>query len=70
MKAKTLTLIFFIALFMGPGPGATLIDGSPEDPAIWLGIPALYLWALLCFGVMAACVITASLTLWKEEKSN
>ncbi|MEM6884246.1 MAG: hypothetical protein AAF571_04385 [Verrucomicrobiota bacterium] len=67
MKAKVLTTLFFLGLLMGPGPGAMLIDGSAENPAIWFGIPALYLWTLLWFGVMAGCVVTAALTLWNKE---
>lgn len=62
-----LTSLFLTALVMGPGPGAMLIDGSPEKPALWLGVPALYLWALLWFAVMAGCVVTAALTLWKKR---
>ena len=61
-----LTVVFLAALFFGPGPGAMLIDGSADQPAIWFGIPALYLWALLWFAVMSACVVTAALTLWKK----
>jgi len=67
VNAKTLTTVFLAALFMGPGPGSMLIDGSKEDPAIWLGVPALYLWTLLCFAVMAGCVVVAALTLWNTD---
>ncbi|MBB6431709.1 hypothetical protein [Algisphaera agarilytica] len=67
MKAKLLVTLFFVALIMGPGPGSMLIDGTSENPAAWLGVPALYLWTLLCFGVMAGCVVTAALTLWKTD---
>ena len=61
-----LTVVFLAALVLGPGPGAMLIDGTPEEPAIWFGVPALYLWALLWFAVMSACVVTAALTVWKK----
>lgn len=61
-----LTIVFLFALFMGPGPGAMLIDGTAEEPAIWFGVPALYVWALFWFAVMAACVVIAALTLWKK----
>lgn len=64
MKARFLTALFALALLMGPGPGAMLIDGSADAPAIWFGVPALYLWTLLWFAVMAGCVVTAALTLW------
>ena len=62
-----LATFFVLALLLGPGPGAMLIDGSPEEPAIWFGIPALYVWALLWFAVMASCVVTAALTVWKKS---
>lgn len=62
----TLTIIFLSALFLGPGPGSMFIDGSADEPAIWFGIPALYLWTLLWFVVMSACVVIAALTLWKK----
>ena len=62
----TLTIVFLSALLLGPGPGAMLIDGSAEEPAIWFGIPALYLWALLWFVVMSGCVVIAALTVWKK----
>lgn len=66
-KGKTLTAIFLLALVLGPGPGAALIDGSPENPNIWFGIPALYLWVVLWFLVMAGCIVTAALTVWKDS---
>lgn len=68
MNAKALAALFALALLMGPGPGAMLIDGTAEKPAIWFGVPALYLWTLLWFAVMAGCVVTAALTIWKENK--
>ena len=61
-----LTLVFLSALVLGPGPGAMLIDGSAGDPAVWFGIPALYLWALLWLVVLSGCVVTAALTIWKK----
>lgn len=70
MKAKALITLFIIALLMGAGPGATLIDGTVDDPAIWFGVPALYVWVLLWFAIMAGCVVTAALTLWKNESKN
>ncbi|MCH2065050.1 MAG: hypothetical protein MK194_15150 [Roseibacillus sp.] len=65
-KGPLLTVIFLVALVLGPGPGATLIDGTKEAPNIWFGIPALYLWVVFWFLVMAACIVTAALTVWKE----
>ena len=36
-KGQLLSSIFLVALVLGPGPGAALIDGTPEDPNIWFG---------------------------------
>ena len=65
-RGRLLSAIFLLALVMGPGPGATLIDGSPDEPAIWFGVPALYLWVVLWFLVMAGCIVFAAFTVWKE----
>ncbi len=62
-----LTALFLVALFMGPGPGARWIDGTPEDPAIWFGVPALYLWVVFWFLVMAGCIVTAARTVWTDR---
>lgn len=61
-----LTITFLSALVLGPGPGAMWIDGTAETPAIWFGVPALYLWSLFWFAVMSACVVIAALTVWKK----
>jgi hypothetical protein len=68
-----LTLVFILAMVMGPGPGVYLIDPGPghEGPApTLLGLPAIYAWAVLWFGVQAAVLVTAYFTLWSrnEEK--
>ena len=60
-------LTLLIALLMGPGPGATLIDGSAEAPNQLFGVPALYLWLVFWWLVMAGCVITAAQCLWRED---
>ena len=65
-RGRLLTVIFLVALVMGPGPGAELIDGPAENPNIWFGIPALYVWVVIWFLVMAACIISAALTVWKD----
>ena len=66
-KGHLLSAIFLLALVLGPLPGATPIDGTPEEPNIWFGVPALYLWVVLWFLVMAGCIITAALTVWKDS---
>lgn len=65
--AIILTVIFLVALVMGPGPGSLLIAPPGSDPRFWFGIPALYLWAVLWFFVEAAVIIIAARTLWRKE---
>ncbi len=65
--AIILTVIFMVALVMGPGPGSLLIAPPGSDPRFWFGIPALYLWAVLWFFVEAAVIIIAARTLWRKE---
>jgi len=67
-KGKLLSIIFLLSLVLGPGPGATLIDGTRENPSIWFGIPALYVWVVFWFLVMAGCIVTAALTIWSKDK--
>ena len=64
---KVLTVVFLVALMMGPGPGSTLVDGSAEEPNIMMGVPALYLWVVLWYAVMAGCVVVAATKLWRDE---
>ena len=66
-KGQLLSAIFLVALVLGPGPGAALIDGTPEKPNIWFGVPALYVWVVLWFLVMAGCIVIAALTVWKDN---
>ncbi len=66
-KGRILTALFLLALVLGPGPGAELIDGTAEHPNIWFGVPALYVWVVLWFLVMAGCIITAAFTVWKDS---
>jgi len=67
-KGPLLSIIFLLSLVLGPGPGATLIDGTRENPSIWFGIPALYVWVVFWFLVMAGCIVTAALTIWSKDK--
>ena len=65
-----LFLLFVLAMLMGPGPGLRLVN--PEPPAtgealLFLGLPVIYAWGLFWYGVQAAVVITASVTLWQAN---
>ena len=68
-----LALVFIFAMVMGPGPGVYLVNpgADHEGPApTLLGLPIVYAWAVLWFGVQAAVLVTAYFTLWSrsEEK--
>lgn len=68
-----LALVFFFAMVMGPGPGVYLVNpgADHEGPApTLLGLPIVYAWAVIWFGVQAAVLLTAYFTLWSrsEEK--
>ena len=61
--------IFSLALLMGPGPGNLLINPDPADPEarrFIFGMPIVYAWALLWFGVQASCVVIAYFFLWND----
>ena len=65
--------VFFFAMVMGPGPGVYLVNpgADHEGPApTLLGLPIVYAWAVIWFGVQAAVLVTAYFTLWSrnEEK--
>ncbi|MCH2367557.1 MAG: hypothetical protein MK554_10130, partial [Planctomycetes bacterium] len=66
-----LTLVFILAMVMGPGPGVYLVDPGPghEGPVpTLLGLPAVYAWAVLWFGVQAAVLVTAYFTVWADQE--
>jgi hypothetical protein len=63
----TISVIFALALFMGPGPVSALVDGSKEAPNYLFGVPVLYLWAVFWWLVMAGCVLAAARFLWGDE---
>jgi len=65
-----LFLLFALAMFMGPGPGLRLVNpgtANSGENSRFLGLPVIYAWGLFWYGVQAAVVVTASLTLWRSE---
>ena len=67
----SLALIFIFAMIMGPGPGVYLVNPGPDHdgPApTLLGLPIVYAWAVLWFGVQAAVLVTAYLTIWSRDE--
>ena len=66
-----LFLVFALAMVMGPGPGLQLVNPDPtaaRDSLLFLGLPVIYAWGLFWYGVQAAVVVTASLTIWKSRE--
>ena len=63
----TVSSIFALALLMGPGPMSAVVGGSREAPNFLFGVPALYLWPVFWFFVMAGCVLFAAVKLWSDE---
>ena len=61
-----LAVVFLLALLLGPGLGAHLAGGDPDQVRFLFGVPALYLWLVSCWMVMAGCILVAARTLWKE----
>ena len=65
-----LFLVFALAMVMGPGPGLHLVNPEPttaRDSLLFLGLPVIYAWGLFWYGVQAAVVVTACLTIWKPS---
>jgi len=61
---RILTVIFAIALLMGPGPGLVLAN----RPTSVFGIPSLYFWGLLWYGVEVAVVVIAFFFVWPKDE--
>ena len=66
-----LFVVFALAMVMGPGPGLRLINPEPtvaRESLLILGVPVVYAWGLLWYGVQAAVVVSACLTIWKPSE--
>ena len=65
---KILTAVFFFAVLMGPGPGVYLVTPPPgQPPPTLFGVPALYVWAVFWFFVMAGVILVAYQRLWTDK---
>jgi hypothetical protein len=62
-----LIAVFVTVLVLGPGLGAHLIGGDPDNVRFLFGVPALYLWLVFCFLIMAGCVLVAARTFWRDS---
>ena len=63
--------VFALAMVMGPGPGLRLVNPEPaaaREGLRFLGLPVIYAWGLFWYGVQAAVVLTACLTIWKPSE--
>jgi hypothetical protein len=66
-----LTVVFLLAMVMGPGPGLLLInpDISQPNPDLTIGgIPKLYAWGIFWYAVQVAVVVTAYCKVWKDDE--
>ncbi|MCH2582370.1 MAG: DUF3311 domain-containing protein, partial [Planctomycetes bacterium] len=66
-----LALLLLFSMIMGRGPGVYLGKPDPDHdgPApTLLGLPIVYAWAVLWFGVQAAVLVTAYLTIWSRDE--
>jgi len=61
-----LTIIFILALLMGPGPGL-LLANRPTD---LLGLPVLYVWACAWYVVQVVVVVAAYVWIWSKEEAD
>jgi hypothetical protein len=53
---------------MGPGPGVYLVTPPPgQPPPTLFGVPALYVWAVFWFFVMAGVILVAYQRLWTDK---
>ena len=64
--ATTLFVLFCVTMLMGVGPGVLLVN----RPGTFLGIPLLYAWGLLWYGVQVGIVVTAYVFLWREPRTD
>ena len=65
--ALVLAAVFLVAMVMGSGPGLYLVNPDPADPQARftvLGLPTIYAWGLLWYGVQLTAVLTAYFRLW------
>lgn len=66
-RAAVAASLFVLALLMGAGPVAALVGGEAGAPNFLFGVPALYLWLVFWFAVMAGCVVYAAVNLWSDD---
>jgi hypothetical protein len=65
-----LVFLFVLAVFMGAGPGLRLVNPNPQDAAATfttLGLPTIYLWGLLWYGVQFAVIVIAYRRFWSDD---
>jgi hypothetical protein len=76
--------VFAASLILGAGPGVLLVDplagtfrwGPAEassfegTPALWFGLPVLYVWGLFWYGVQAAVVVAAYVWVWRRPEAD
>lgn len=69
--AIVLSLLFLLALVLGPGPGLRLVNPNIEDPNARytvMGLPIIYAWGLLWYAVQLIILLIAYCKLWNEPE--
>ena len=57
--------LFALAMIMGTGPGVELVN-DPSGRVF--GLPVVYVWGLLWYGVQMGCVLTAYFKVWSRDE--
>lgn len=63
-----LAAVFFLALFMGAGPGVLLVNQPKTVSVCGLSLPYIYAWGLFWYFVEATCIVLAFVFVWRQEQ--
>ena len=63
--AWTLGLVFALAMVMGTGPGVLLVNRAE----LFLGLPVIYVWGVLWYGVQLSVILLSYALLWRRVDS-
>ena len=69
-NTRLLTVLFLVAVFMGPGPGLHLINPHITDPQTsltTLGVPTIYLWGLFWYVIQFGVIVIAYRHHWSHH---
>lgn len=68
--AVLLSVVFAVAVIMGPGPGILLVNPGPDEATARtvLGMPVIYAWTAFWFGVQVVVVLLSYRFLWRTTR--